>query len=203
HPEARAALMLVVATLFWGLSFPLMKNWQNAAGDCPGGEVVSSLSLMGVRVVLALCFLGLFQRRLFLMPTRREMGLGALVVLVNGAGNILQVVGLASTTPALSGFFTSLASVWVPIVAFVLFRVFSSRLTLIGFGLAIVGAAILGVNFDEAWGLGKGDALTLASSLIFAGEILMLDRLGKRIVSSHLTIGLISLTGLPALALAV
>ena len=32
--------MLVLATVVWGLSFPLVKNWMNAARehDFPGGE---------------------------------------------------------------------------------------------------------------------------------------------------------------------
>ena len=33
--------MLVMVTLLWGVSFPLTKNWQQAAEACPGGPIVA------------------------------------------------------------------------------------------------------------------------------------------------------------------
>ena len=33
--------MLVLTTFCWGLSFPLMKNWQEQSKDCPGGIVLA------------------------------------------------------------------------------------------------------------------------------------------------------------------
>lgn len=47
----KATAMLVMTTLLWGLSFPLMKNWQNAAQDCPGGAVIASLTIIALRGV--------------------------------------------------------------------------------------------------------------------------------------------------------
>ena len=40
---AEAALVLV--TLLWGMSFPWMKNWQDTATDCPGGPLLSGVTL--------------------------------------------------------------------------------------------------------------------------------------------------------------
>jgi drug/metabolite transporter (DMT)-like permease len=141
--------------------------------------------------------------RLFLKPSRREIAVGLLLGTLNCLGNILQVWGLASTSPALSGFFTSLASLWVPILAFVLFRLPVARVTWAGMVLGIVGLAILGIDWGASWGMGFGDGLTVMSSLAFAFFILSLDRLGRTVNSSHLTLVLIAASGLPSLFLAV
>jgi len=131
------------------------------------------------------------------------MAVGLLLGTLNCLGNIFQVWGLASTSPALSSFFTSLASLWVPILAFVCLRLPIARATIAGMGLGVAGMAVLGINTDESWGLGFGDGLTVLSSLAFACFILSLDRLGRTVNSSHLTLVLIAVTGLPTLFLAV
>jgi drug/metabolite transporter (DMT)-like permease len=201
--EPFAAAMLVVACLCWAAFFSLCKNWQDAAQACPGGQLVASLTLLGVRTVLALAVFAVLKPRLFLKPSRYEIAVGLLLGALNGLGNILQVWGLAWTSPALSGFFTSLASLWVPILASVCFRLPVVGATWAGMALGIAGLAILGINGGTAWGLGFGDSLTVLSSLAFAFFILSLDRLGRSVNSSHLTLIVIAVTGLPTLFLAV
>jgi drug/metabolite transporter (DMT)-like permease len=203
HSEPFAAAMLVLACLCWAAFFSLCKNWQIAARACPGGELVASLTLLGIRTVIALAAFVVWKPRLFLKPSRREIAVGILLGALNCLGNIFQVWGLASTSPALSGFFTSLSSLWVPILAFVWLRLPVARATWIGMALGVAGLAILGINPDTSWGLGFGDGLTVLSSFAFASFILALDRLGRTVNSSHLTLVLIAATGLPTLFLAV
>jgi drug/metabolite transporter (DMT)-like permease len=195
--------MLVVACVCWAAFFSLCKNWQEAAHACPGGNLVASLTLLGARTVIALAIFAVLKPRLFLKPNRHEIAAGLLLGTLNCLGNILQVWGLASTSPALSGFFTSLASLWVPILAFVCFRLPVARPTWAGMAIGIVGLAILGIDRSASWGIGFGDGLTVLSSLAFALFILSLDRLGRTVNSSHLTLVLIAVTGLPTLFLAV
>jgi drug/metabolite transporter (DMT)-like permease len=201
--ESFPAAMLVVACLCWGAFFSLCKNWQDAAQDCPGGELVASLTLLGVRTVIALGTLILLKPRLFLKLSRREIGVGLLLGTLNCVGNIFQVWGLASTSPALSAFFTSLASLWVPLLGFAWLRLPVAGATWAGMAMGIAGLAILGINSDASWGVGFGDGLTVFSSLAFALFILALDRLGRTVNSSRLTLVLIAVTGLPTLLLAV
>jgi drug/metabolite transporter (DMT)-like permease len=201
--EPFAAAMLVVACLCWAAFFSLCKNWQEAARACPGGELVASLTLLGVRTVIALAAFAVLKPRLFLKPSRRVIAVGLLLGTFNCLGNIFQVWGLASTSPALSGFFTSLASLWVPIFAFLWLRQPLTRATGAGMALGVTGLAILGINPDQSWGMGFGDGLTVLSSFAFALFILSLDRLGRSVNSSHLTLVLIAVTGLPTLFLAV
>lgn len=195
--------MLIVACVCWATFFSLCKNWQEAANGCPGGPLVASLTLLGIRALLALAAFALWKPRLFLQPTRRELAVGLLLGALNCVGNIFQVWGLASTSPAWSGFFTSLSSLWVPILALVCLRLPVARATWVGIGLGVGGLAILGIDPRASWGIGFGDGLTVFASVAFAFFILSLDRLGRSVRSSHLTLVLIAVSGLPTLILAV
>jgi drug/metabolite transporter (DMT)-like permease len=201
--EAFAASMLVVACACWGTFFSLAKNWMEAAEKtCPGGPLVGSLTLLGIRPVLALALFALVRPRLFFQPTRREWLLGASLGLLNFAGNVLQVWGLSLVSPAVSGFFTSMASLWVPVIALVFLRTPIARAIWLGLALGVAGLAALGIDTRKGFNMGQGEALTALSSLVFAGVILCLDRVGRRVRSEHLALGLIAVGGLPGLPLA-
>ena len=202
HSEAFASSMLVLACLCWGFFFSLAKSWQDTAKlTCPGGELVATLTLLGIRPVLALLVFALVRPQLFRQATGLEWLLGVMLGLINFGGNVLQVWGLSFTTPALSGFFTSMASLWVPVIALVFLRRSSGAATWIGLALGLIGLVVLCIDaFGEAR-LGIGEMMTVAASIIFAVFILTLDRVGKRVRGSHLTLGLIAAAGLPALPL--
>jgi drug/metabolite transporter (DMT)-like permease len=197
--STHAALVLVVVTLLWGLSFPLVKSWQDAANACPGGAALASATLIALRMGLALVILAVFRPRLLWAPSRREHACGAVIGLVFFLGFTLQVLGLAWTTPALSSFLTSLASAWVPLLAWAWWRIAVPRLTLAGLALGMIGVAVM----VEGWSVQPGDALTLLATLLFAVQILLLDRLGRAVNPVHLTAAFIAATGAPALLLTV
>jgi drug/metabolite transporter (DMT)-like permease len=198
--------MLTVVTVLWGMSFPLVKRWLNAAADagCPGGDVGAILTLIAVRTVLALALLAVFQPSLFGGPTRREHATGLLIGTVNTLGFGLQVWGLTATSPALSAFITSLGSAWVPLLGLALFGQRVLGVTWSGLALALAGAAVLcGLASNTGWTLDPGELVTLACSFVFAVLIVMLDRLGRHVRPGHLTVGFLTATGVPALGLAV
>jgi drug/metabolite transporter (DMT)-like permease len=187
--------MLVVVTLLWGMSFVLVKNWQVAAKTCPGGTALASLTLIGIRMALALAVLAIFQRRLFAQPSLQEHRAGLLIGIVFFGGFALQTIGLAGTTPALSAFVTSLASAWVPLIAWGWFKIKLRWVMVLGIALGIMGTGVLSISGDESLSWGRGEALTLAASAIFAVEILMLDRLGRSLHSPHLTASFMTTSG--------
>lgn len=216
-PSIRTATgMLILITLLWGVSFPLVKNWQIAAASCPGGKLLATSSLIAVRMIAALVVLAVIRPRLFLAPRRREHVAGLILGTTFFLGFTLQVLGLAWTTPARSAFVTSLSSAWVPLVARVWFGIRVPAVTWLGLMLAIAGTAILGMTgapavasspppLDAGRGpaaFGWGDGLTLVSSVVFAVQILMLDRVGRTVDSAHITVAFLGITGSLGLALA-
>jgi drug/metabolite transporter (DMT)-like permease len=193
--------MLILVTLLWGLSFVLMKNWQNQAETCPAGVVLSSCTLIAWRMLIGLAMLALVAPGLFRRSTMKEHIAGALVGCVFFLGFELQVSGLRYTTPALSAFITSLGSAWVPVLAWFFFRTPVRPIILLGLMAGIGGTAFLAGGTNEtgmSWQWGRGEILTLLSSILFAVEILLLDRLGKLIESAHITIGFMVTTFLLA-----
>ncbi len=184
--QRQAITILVMVTLFWGVSFPWVRSWLEAAADCPGGVGLASLTLIILRMVLALVLLAAWHWRGFTLATWQEHGSGTLVGVVFGVGFLLQVVGMATTTPAMSAFFTSLACGWAPLLAWALLGMRLRLLTLVGLGVALGGTAVL-TNGD--WHLGIGEWLTLVASLLFAGQILLVDRLGRLVRADHMTVG--------------
>src|SRR5580698_9131669 len=88
---AWATLMLVLTTLLWGMSFPWTKRWQLAAEGGPAGELLSSLTLIGIRMPLALVLLGLARPRVILAPKLREHAGGFVLGSVFFAGFVLQI----------------------------------------------------------------------------------------------------------------
>jgi drug/metabolite transporter (DMT)-like permease len=194
--------MLVVVTFLWGLSFPLMKSWQEAAADCPGGEALASTTLIALRMFLAVAVLAACKPRLLRLPTRREHLTGAVIGCAFWAGFSLQVWGLAQTTPARSGFITSLGSAWVPLLACVFLRVPVAGVTLLGLAVGVAGTAVLGLTTEGGWSVGPGEVKTAVASVLFAGQILLLDRLGKTVRSEYLTVAFLGVTGVLGAVLA-
>src|SRR5262249_39767219 len=68
----RASAMLVVVTLLWGTSFPWTKTWQQDAAGTPGWELLSALTLIGLRMPLALVILALWRPALLSRARWRE-----------------------------------------------------------------------------------------------------------------------------------
>jgi drug/metabolite transporter (DMT)-like permease len=197
--------MLTLATVCWGLSFPVTKDWLNAAeaSGFPGGTEGATFTLLAMRIPLALTILAVWQPWLFRAPNRRDWSLGLTLGIINGLGTCLQIAGLAWTSPALSVFLTSLASVWVPLLAYVCFGTKVAALTLLGLAFGMGGVAVLGLQINTSWTLGPGEWLTLASTVVFAFVILLLDRWGRTVPSGHLSIGFLVGMGIPAIVLAV
>ena len=187
---ARASWMLVAVTLLWGVSFSWTHAWQ-AASEGHADPLVSALTLIGLRMPLALVVLAVWQPRAVFV-SRAEFAGGFLLGSVFFAGFALQTWGLASTTPALSAFFTSVCSAWVPLLCWAAFREPPRLLTLAGLAVGLLGCAVL----VKGWYLHFGDWLTLGASVLFAVQMLVLDRVGRRLNPARLSAGFLVAVGL-------
>lgn len=194
-----ASFMLVLVTALWGVSFSLTHTWQRVTQETGMDELLSSLTLIALRMPLALLLLGLWRPAIVTAPKRREHLGGAALGVVFCIGFILQTWGLATTTPALSGFFTALCSAWAPLIALVFLREKVAPMTLLGLSVAFVGCAVL-VN---GWEFAPGDWLTVLASVLFALQMIVLDRLGKVMNPSNLSAAFLGVTGLIAALCAV
>lgn len=192
-----ASLRLVGVTLVWGVSFPCTRAWQTASERSGVDELLSALTLISLRMLVALGVLLAWQPHLR-RANSAERWAGMIIGLAFLAGFALQTWALAHTTPALSAFFTCICSAWVPFIALCLGQRVAP-LTLVGLCIGLVGCAVL----VEGWKLGRGEWLTLGASVIFAVQMILLDRFGKALRAEMLSPAFLLANGLGAGLLAI
>ncbi|HEU4829509.1 MAG TPA: DMT family transporter, partial [Gemmatimonadales bacterium] len=163
HGRAMGGLVLV--TLVWGATFTVVKG---ALADA------SPLVLVAARFGLA---------TLLLLPlvskvTRIELLGGLVFGLLFWGGIALQTTGLADTTPSRSAFITSLAAPLVPLVGWLVHGERPGIRVLGAIALATGGLYLL--TDPGSGGPNRGDLLTAAGALLFAGHIVAVGRFTGR-----------------------
>ena len=99
-------------------------------------------------------------------------------------GFALQIIALQYTTPSKNAFLTATNVVFVPFIALVIYRKKIEVRSLIGAGMALVGAGVLSLQND--FSIGLGDGLTLLCAVCFALQIFLTGEYVGRIRPSVL-----------------
>ncbi len=178
NPSHRRALqMLVLATAFWGLSFPVMKalslTQQKLLPDASSWFFTSlGVTLrFGAAGLLLLPFAITSLRKL----SRREIEQGLVLAAFGAAGILFQMDGLAYTSASTSAFLTQGYCVFIPLWVALAIRRWPARKVFISVALVLAGVAVLaGLDFHSLK-LGRGELETLIASLLFTGQILSLE----------------------------
>lgn len=176
--RTQALLMLLVANLFWGLSFPVIKavvlvHEQVLPGS--GNWFITAMTV-GPRFVAALVIVAVLQGRRLVDITAREFRQGTALGLFAAVGMILQNDGLQFTEASTSAFLTQFYAIMIP-VYLALRRRRNPGLRVWGAcALVLAGVAILGRFNWTTLDFGRGEGETLLASLFFMGQILWLER---------------------------
>ena len=188
-----ADLLLIAATLVWGVTLVVIKDALTAA---------TPLAFLAVRFAIAAVVLTPFTP-LAAPFTRRELAAGAVLAAVLGVGFATQAVGLVDTTPSRSAFIVGISSVLAPPIAFVAVRERPSRWALFALVLAMAGMYLL--TDPEGGGLNRGDLWTLVTAVCFGGQIVAVAELARRHHPARLvwmqTVGTAVLAGVAAITL--
>ncbi len=178
YTKLKSTLLLVLLVVIWGMTFPLEKIVMR---DISPFSLNLSRFFIADMVVLFFFFPTI--KRDFVKVWKAGSILGVLMSL----GYIFQTWGLAHTTPAKSGFITSLYVVFVPLVAFFLERI---RLRLRMF--FVLGLAAFGIYLSELSGKifspNFGDYLTIACAVAFAFQVVATTILTKKLENKHITL---------------
>ena len=161
-----AEFLLVTVTLFWGGTFPLVKE---AIVDLP------VMSFLWVRFLLAALLLLAFAGRGIFSLGWRGIGRGVLLGTLLFLSYLFQTWGLEQTTSTNTGFLTGLNVIWVPLLAGPLLKKPPAFGAKIGVALALCGLSLL--TWQPSWSINPGDALVVVCSLFVALHILGLDAL--------------------------
>ena len=104
-----AEFMLATVTIFWGATFPIVKD---AINEMP------VMAFLWVRFAMAAILLAFIAgRKGFASLDRRGWRLGVLLGTLLFLSYLFQTFGLERTSSANAGFLTGLGVVWVPLMA--------------------------------------------------------------------------------------
>ena len=175
--STRAVLFLAAATFFWAASFPVMRALGlHQATLAPGVNTVfcSAISLFA-RFAIAAFTLALWRGRDVARFTRSEFWQGSGLGIFGGIGILLQMDGVIHIDASVSAFLTQCYCIWVPLVVAFRHRVWPSRILAISCIMVLVGVAVLARLDVSNFRLGRGEAETILASVLFTGQILLLE----------------------------
>jgi drug/metabolite transporter (DMT)-like permease len=177
-----AAAALILVTAVWGLTFVQVKD---------AVELYPLYAFLALRFAIASAALApavivRFSRvpGTVPRPRLRETGIATVLGLLLAAGYALQTEGLARTTVSSTGFITGLYVVFTPLLALGLFRRSIGVAAWLGVALSVAGLAMLsGIHAGSA----AGDALVLGASAVYSLQIVLLERIARRLDPLALT----------------
>src|ERR1700678_4110067 len=170
--------MLVVATLYWGISFPVIKaiTSLNRVLLPDAGSWFVTAAAVAPRFVLAVVLMLVFRGRRAGFASGPELKQGLAVGLFAAAGTLLQTDGMQFTDASTSAFLTQFSAILIPAWLAVRGRRNPGALVWTCCVLVLVGVAILG-HFDwRTLKFGRGEWETLLCSAFFVGQILWIGR---------------------------
>ena len=159
-----ATALLVGVTAVWGSTFFLIRD---LVVDVPPTDFLT------VRFGIAgLVMLVLFRRHVAAL-SRRELRVGVVLGVLYGLAQVLQTIGLQTTDASVSGFVTGTYVVLTPVIGALVLRDRIGGVTWAAVGLATTGLAVLSL---QGLSVGSGEAVTLASAVLYAAHIVALGR---------------------------
>lgn len=165
--EVRYSFLILISTLSWGITFPLIKISL---------EFMSPVIFLAIRFAISSVFILPFVKdRNFRKGLRQGFTAGFFLFL----GYYFQTVGLYYTSPAISGFITGIYIVLVPIIMFIVYKTSISKLDISAVLLAFIGLIIITVGEVSSFSLQLGDLLTFICAIGYALQIVYVARNNK------------------------
>uniref|UniRef100_Q024W2 EamA domain-containing protein n=1 Tax=Solibacter usitatus (strain Ellin6076) TaxID=234267 RepID=Q024W2_SOLUE len=170
----KADLALLFNAFIWGSTFILVKSSLS---------YISPLLFLAIRFSLATAALGLLFRGTWKWRRRATpamIGAGCLAGVFLFAGYALQTIGLRLTTAPKSAFLTGLATVMVPLLGALVYRIRPQLSEVFGVLIATFGMALMTIE-GPIDSIGRGDLLTLGGAIAFAAHIVTLGHYSEKI----------------------
>ena len=194
----KAELALGFNAVIWGTTFVLVKSALHQ---------ISPLLFLALRfsvatLALAVMFRGRWRGRAPDAPrvTGQMVAAGAMIGVILFAGYLLQTLGLQSTTAPKSAFLTGLATVMVPLLAALVYKIRPRISEVAGVLAATLGMGLMTLE-GSIGSISRGDLLTFGCAIAFAAHIVATGHFAERIGYEVLSITQIGAAALAALSL--
>lgn len=194
--ELKADILMLIAAIIWGFAFVSQRV---------GMETMGPHLFNGVRFIIGsfslLPVIWYFSRK---SNNNNKPKSSNKMLIISGmvaglflfAGMTFQQVGLLYTTAGKAGFITGMYVFFVPLIGIFIGQ--QTKLgTWIGAFIAVIGLYLLSIKSD--FSLSKGDTLVLMCAIFFAGHVLVIGYLAKRVdvlmlsLIQYITTGILSL----------
>ena len=193
----KAELALLFNVVIWGATFVLVKSALHE---------ISPVLFLAIRFSLAtVALVALFRAwkwRALTAPhvTGKMLAAGSMIGVFLFAGYLLQTVGLQSTTAPKSAFLTSLATVMVPLLAALVYKIRPRISEVAGVLAATLGMGLM--TFEGPIGsIGRGDLLTFGGAIAFAAHIVATGHYAEQIGYQVLSVTQVGAASLSAVSL--
>jgi len=161
----KAEFILLLVTLAWGLSFPLIK--LTLADVSP---VLFNFIRFAVTLLLFIIFFYKKIKHVKYIDLKYGLILGVFMIL----GFVFQTIGLQYTTASKSAFITGTNLIFIPFIQFVILKSKPKYFNLISALIVLTGLFILSESFEII--PNAGDILTVICAFFFAVHIVLLDK---------------------------
>lgn len=182
--QVKAELLLILVTLFWGVSLILLKVCF---------KEMKEFNILALRFGLGfITAAAVFYKRL-LRSDMRTVKYSLVLGILLFAGYICSTFGAYYTTASNAGFLVSLSVVVVPLTTMLLLKNKVEKRVLAGAVLATAGIGLL--TLGNQFSMNKGDLLCIASTGFFSAHIIITDKWTKEVDSISLAILQIGFVG--------
>ena len=189
----KAELALLFNACLWGTTFVLVKSALHQ---------ISPVLFLGMRFSLAAVALAALFRGKWKRPVNLKMlAAASMIGVFLFAGYLLQTVGLQYTTAPKSAFLTGLATVMVPLLGALVYRIRPKVYEVAGVLAATLGMGLMTLE-GPIGSISRGDLLTFGGALAFSAHIVATGHFAEQIGYELLSVTQVGAAALLALVLA-
>ena len=171
--ERNAALLLLLTSFIWGLSFVA----QSVSSELVGPFTFNSVRLLiGAVVLMPLAIPRILKHRKEADWLKRTLCAGIACGILLAIASVTQQIGVAQSGAGKGGFITSIYIIIVPFISLIFGRKVAMKTWIAGI-LALAGMYLLCMLGES--GISTGDIYLLACALFFSFHIMAIDELGK------------------------
>lgn len=156
---------LTITAIIWGSGFVM---------SALALDYYTPYQILAVRFTIGALLLALVFHKRLRQLNKSILWQGTVLGILLYAAFALQTVGLQFTTPSKNAFLTGVNVVIVPFIAFILYKRKLDKFELGGAVLALIGVAVLSLQWSSS--INIGDLLTLGCAVMFAFHIFYTGR---------------------------
>ncbi len=174
----KAYLMIILITVLWGISFPIMDF-------CLG--IINPYNFVFIRYFTSALFMTVVCFKAIKTIDKKHMLYSSIIGVPFALAVTMQMVGLDRTTSVNAAFLTGLTVIVVPIIVWLKDKNIPNKVTFLGIFISIIGVSFLTLA-NGFTGVNSGDLIVFFATICFSFQIYLLGKHGEMIDPVKLTI---------------